>query len=174
LFLPLHYHFIKTTIHAGETGASKNIWEALFLLHAKRIGHGLELHKNQEMMDYLRDFHISLEMCPTSNSKVRFYTLYPDEEQNLNQCKELYPLRTYLQHGISVSINTDNRGISMTSMSQEFLKAAQLSENGLSKWEVLQLIKNGVESSFLSSDEKKQLTQEFQKEIIELIIEEYL
>ena len=170
LFQPLHYHFIKITIHAGETAESKNIWEALFLLHAKRIGHGLKLFKDQEMMDYLRDFNISLEMCPTSNAQVNNFRDYSKKEGE----GEEYPLKIYLDKQISVSINTDNRGISATTLSREFLKAAQLTNGGLSKWEILQMLKNGIDSSFLPLDQKKELALKARKQIIELLLKEYL
>jgi adenosine deaminase len=170
LFQPLHYHFIKITIHAGETAESKNVWEALFLLHAKRIGHGLRLFKDQEMMDYLRDFNISLEMCPTSNAQVNHYRDYSKNEKEGDE----YPLKIYLDKQINVSINTDNRGISATTLSREFLKAAQLTNGGLSKWEILQMLKNGIDSSFLPLDQKKELVLKARKLIIKLLLKEYL
>jgi adenosine deaminase len=67
LFMPLHLHFMNITIHAGEMAEDDKIWQALYLLHAKRIGHGLKLVNNEKMMGYIRDYGIAIEMCPSSN-----------------------------------------------------------------------------------------------------------
>lgn len=176
IFQPLHYHFIKITIHAGETESSDNIWEALYCLHAKRIGHGLKLYQNKRMIEYLRDFHVSLEMCPTSNVKTCTYRVFSNTTPAANQStdKETYPLQHYLQEGVGVTINTDNRGISRTNLTDEYLKACQLTEGGLSKWEILKLIRQGFVSSFLSLQQKNILLNHVERQVLSLVINEYL
>ncbi|MEK6579444.1 MAG: adenosine deaminase, partial [Bdellovibrionota bacterium] len=57
----------KITVHAGEAAGPENIWEAISLLGAHRIGHGVTCVQDPRLMTYLRDHQICLEMCPTSN-----------------------------------------------------------------------------------------------------------
>ena len=169
IFMPLHHHFVNITIHAGEMAEDDKIWQALYLLHAKRIGHGLKLVNNTRMMDFVRDYGIAIEMCPSSNSQTNAFRRFdlPDQEG------VAYPLLRYLDHGISVTINTDNRGHSATTLANEYLQAARLTEGGLSKWEVLRLVKNGFKAAFLPKNEKDHLLKEMDKTIFELILDDF-
>ncbi|MEP9412485.1 MAG: hypothetical protein HRF42_14020 [Candidatus Brocadia sp.] len=176
LFEPLHRDFIKITIHAGETEGSNNIWEALYCLHANRIGHGLKLYQDERMMEYLRDFRISLEMCPTSNTKTCGYHDFSRANGNFSKCEtaEAYPLLRYLEEGVGVTINTDNRGISNTTLTGEYLTACRLTKGGLSKWEILKIIRQGFVSSFLPLQEKNSLLHQVEREILSFLILDYL
>ncbi|MEZ0329229.1 MAG: hypothetical protein ABWK15_06690 [Dissulfuribacterales bacterium] len=174
LLKPLHDSFVQITIHAGEVGADYRIRDAIHELSARRIGHGLKLVHNPLMMDYVRDAGIAVEMCPTSNSQTNGYRDFSTEgdSSTLTALGPEYPLKRYLHHGIEVTINTDNRGISRTTLSHEFLKAAQMTPGGLSRWEVLQLVKNGFKAAFLPLDEKNRLLREVDKEIFGIVLEE--
>lgn len=176
LFKPLHWDFIKITIHAGETEGSHNIWEALYCLHANRIGHGLKLYQDERMMEYLRDFHISLEMCPTSNAKTCGYPDFSCANGNFSEYEttEAYPLHRYLEEGVGVTINTDNRGISNATLTGEYLTACHLTKGGLSKWEILKIIRQGFVSSFLPLQEKNRLLHQVEREILSFLIHDYL
>lgn len=173
VFQPLHYHFIKITIHAGETESSNNIWEALYSLHAKRIGHGLKLYQDRRMMEYLRDFHVSLEMCPSSNAQTGKYRDFSNTRSNAGN-NEIYPLQRYLNEGVGVTVNTDNRGISLTTLTGEYVKACQLTDGGLSKWEILKMVRQGFVSSFLPLQQKNILLHQAERHILSLLIKEYL
>ncbi len=168
IFMPLHYHFMNITIHAGEMAAEDKIWQALYDLHARRVGHGLKLIHNRKMMDYVRDYKIAIEMCPSSNIQTNKFRSYGRDKEG-----GVYPLQEYMQHGITVTINTDNRGISDTTMSNEYLEAARLTEGGLSKWEILRLVKNGFKAAFLPKDEKDRLIKEIDDRVFHLILDEY-
>jgi len=168
-FMPLHRHFMNITIHAGEMASSDKIWQAIYLLHAKRIGHGLKLIQNHKMMDFVRDHGLAIEMCPSSNMQTNSFPLFPQKEDE----NGVYPLHKYLAHGINVTVNTDNRFISDTTMTQEYLRAGQLTPQGLSKWAVLKLIKNSFQAAFLPKDEKDRLLKEIDQEIFELMLEEF-
>lgn len=174
LLKPLHDNFIQITIHAGEVGADYRIRDAIHELSARRIGHGLKLVHNPLMMDYVRDAGIAVEMCPTSNSQTNGYRDFSMEGDagTLTALAPEYPLKRYLHHGIEVTINTDNRGISRTTLSHEFLKAAQMARGGLSRWEILQLVKNGFKAAFLPLDEKNRLLRDVDKEIFGIVLEE--
>ncbi len=169
-FLPLHRHFINITIHAGEMEEDDKIWQALYLLHAKRIGHGLKLVNNARMMGYVRDYGIAIELCPSSNIQTNSFCLYGEKEKEGGT----YPLVEYLRRGINTTVNTDNLGISKTTLSKELLLAGKLTDGGLSRWEILQLCRNSLRSVFLPKDEKDRLMKEADKMVYELILEEYL
>lgn len=169
LFMPLHQHFMNITIHAGEMAEDDKIWQALYLLHAKRIGHGLKLVNNRKMMGYIRDYGIALEMCPGSNRQTNDFASFGTD----NTSGEVYPLKEYLDSGLAVTVNTDNRGISRTTLSQEYLEAARLTKGGLSRWEILRLIKNSFKAAFLPKDEKDRLLKKIDEVIFSLILDDY-
>lgn len=169
LFMPLHHHFMNITIHAGEMAEDDKIWQALYLLHAKRIGHGLKLVNNEKMMGYIRDYGIAIEMCPSSNIQTNGF-LYGDQPEGSDRS---YPLKKYMEFGLAVTINTDNRGISRTTLTHEYLEAARLTKGGLSRWEILHLIKNSFKAAFLPKDEKDRLLKQIDKEIFSLILDDF-
>ncbi len=168
-FMPLHRHFMNITIHAGEMTDEEKIWQAIYLLHAKRIGHGLKLVDNPQMMAFIRDYGLSLEMCPSSNNQTNSFPTFPDPSQQ----QAVYPLQKYLNHGIEVTINTDNRYISATTMSNEYWQAAAMSPGGLSKWQTLKLLRSSFQAAFLPKDAKDKLLKEIDDEIFTLLLNEY-
>jgi len=167
---PLYDNFVQITIHAGEVGETVNIRDAIYELNARRIGHGLKLIENKEMMNYVRDAGIAIEMCPTSNMQTNGYHNFAYDPHKPCDIKKIYPLKSYMMHGIAVTVNTDNRGISRTTLSEELLRAAQLTEGGLSQWEVLQLIKNGFKAAFLPLNEKNRLFKQVDKEVFGMVV----
>lgn len=167
IFDPLHRHFIDTTIHAGEMDCQDKIWQAMYCLHAKRIGHGLKLIDNPRMMNYVRDWGIAVEMCPTSNRQTNGFRVFDGHDAGL-----VYPLKRYLDHGIVVTVNTDNPGISNTTASRELLMAARLTEGGLSRWDILRIVRNGFKAAFLPRNEKDRLLKEVDQQLFELLLKE--
>ncbi len=164
LFLPLLEKCMGVTIHAGETMPSQSVWEAVYHLSAERIGHGLTLVERYDLMKKVRDRRIGVELCPSSNMQIAGYGYhYLGSDNNYE-----YPLKTFLDNEIRVSINTDNPGISLTSQSMELYRAALLSRDGLNMFDILQIIKNGVSTSFLDHGEKKQLMFQYEDEILEI------
>jgi adenosine deaminase len=168
IFMPLHQQFMNITIHAGEMAADDKIWQALYDLHAKRVGHGLKLINNAKMMNYVRDYGIAIEMCPSSNIQTNDFRRHGREHIG-----DEYPLKEYMNKGIVVTINTDNRGISDTTLAKEYLEAARLSAGGLSRWEILRLIKNGFKAAFLPKDEKDALIKQIDDEFFTLILDDF-
>ena len=166
--MPLHHHFMNITIHAGEMEEDDKIWQAIYLLHARRIGHGLKLINNPKMMGYVRDHSIAIEMCPSSNIQTNGFRRFDHSEAG-----DTYPLKQYLDSGLTVTINTDNRGISATTLSNEYLEAARMTEGGLSRWEILRLVKNGFKASFLPKDEKDRLLKRIDEEIFSLVLDDF-
>lgn len=165
-FDPLLRNCINITIHAGETDEVSNIWEAAYILNADRIGHGLKLKNDPKLLKRFADSGIALEMCPSSNFQIVGYKDY-----TLPATLQLqdYPLKEYFMKNLVVTVNTDNRGISDTTLSNEYLKAAQMTPGGLSKWEILQIIRNGFKTAFTDRDTKKKMLIKAEETILGLL-----
>ena len=99
---------LPITIHAGEASGPENVWEAIDLLGAKRIGHGINSIKDQELVKRLARDQILLETCPTSNYITKSVQDWPD-----------HPLPRFLDAGVPVSISTDDPGIFGVTMLEE-------------------------------------------------------
>ena len=164
--LPILEHCLRITIHAGETSSVQDIWEAVYQLNADRIGHGLFLDDNDNLRQKLKDNRTAIEMCPSSNFQITGFRDYA-----LESTRDLasYPLHRYLREGIKACICTDDQGLSRTDISKEYLKACRLTQNGLSKWDILALIRNGFVSAFIPSAEKQNLIREAESRILELV-----
>ncbi|MCP4670048.1 MAG: hypothetical protein GY857_01970, partial [Desulfobacula sp.] len=167
-FEPVMKECMHFTIHAGEDNPADSIWEAVYYLGAERIGHGLTLKDNPALMEKILDRNIALEMCPTSNFQiVGFKDNYYPSTGHL----PVYPLKTYLDKGISVTVNSDNPGISDTDFTLELHKACRLTPEGLSLWEILSIIRNSFKASFASRDIKHDLLKKAEEKIIDLLPE---
>ena len=167
-FLPLFRTCSFITAHAGERNPAEYIWEAVYKLHAHRIGHGLTLREHKFLMELVRDRHICVELCPVSNILTN-----PRLEKN-------YPLHKYIQEGLICTLNTDDPTYSGNStLSNEFVQAAELynkaednfHKNTLTKWEVLRLIKNSFKHAFMRKNEKRQFLRAVEEEIFQKIIQ---
>ena len=136
---------VPFTIHAGEAAGAQNVWAALSL-GASRIGHGIRAIEDKTLLAELAKRHIPLEMCPTSN-------LMTASVPSLAE----WPLRTYLDAGIAVTINTDDPAIERTDIKREFRLLADAF--ALDKEEVRQLLVNSVRASFVDDALKQTLLQ---------------
>ena len=119
-----HVHFLKKTVHAGEAYGPESIFQAITECHADRLGHGTWLFGADKitdpnikdpdyyvkcLVDYIATRRITLEVCPTSNLQtIPAIASVAD-----------HPLRKMLDANLSVSINTDNRLVSRTSVTRE-------------------------------------------------------
>ena len=98
----------KVTIHAGETGIGENVLDAVQMLGAERIGHGIHIKNCKEAYDIVKEKNIVLEMCPTSNVQTKAVDSF-----------EIHPILDFHKDGIKVTINTDNRTVSNTTLTKE-------------------------------------------------------
>lgn len=131
--------------HAGEVVGPESIWDAIHLLHAARIGHGISAVFDEKLMDYLKEKQIPLEICPTSNIFTKRYFSTIQE----------HPIRKFYDHGIFVTVNTDDPSIFGKDLIDEYMG---LYENKIfSEDEIIQLIRNNIFATFLSDSEKKKL-----------------
>lgn len=135
---------LNITVHAGEAAGPESIWDAINLLGATRIGHGVAATKDMKLMDYLRDNNIAIESCPTSNYQTATV-------QDLSK----HPLKTFLNHDIIVCLNTDDPAVSNITLKHEY----ELAKNvlGLTQCELKQVQLNGVKAAFLTEQEKQAL-----------------
>ncbi|MFB6467799.1 adenosine deaminase [Cytobacillus sp. Hz8] len=132
----------RVTIHAGETGIGKNVLEAVELLGAERIGHGVFIKDCPEAYRKVKEKQVVLEMCPTSNIQTKAVHHYSE-----------HPIYKFHKDGIKVTINTDNRTVSDTTMSKEIHLVMR--EFNLSEEDYRQIYLNSVEASFADQETKK-------------------
>ncbi len=171
LFRPLHKLCIPLTIHAGETASADSIWEAVYELGADRIGHGLSLIDHSRLLERFRDRQTTIEMCPSSNDQIVGFC---DRRLPNRRAYSAYPLGNYLKRGLKVTINTDNPGISRTTLSAEYLKAAWLTPSGLTAWEILAIVRQGFASAFVSQPERQSMLLAVDREVFGCIDRGYV
>jgi len=165
-FLPLLERCLQITIHAGETAPAESIWEAVYHLQADRIGHGLKLKDQPELLRRFVDRRIAVEMCPSSNYQI---VGFQDSLSPTTKHLPTYPLKEYLQQGLKVCVNTDNPGISRTDFTRELHIAARLSPNGLGLWDIFQLLRNGFTAGFCKREDRQRILRTAEQEIMRLL-----
>lgn len=141
----------RTNAHAGEASGTESIWGAINQLHVDRIGHGTRVYEDPELLHYIAEKKIPLELCPMSN--VRTGAVKSIME---------HPIRKYYEHGLIISVNTDDPKMFNTSLANEYRLLVQ--NCGFSKQEICKIILLGIESSWLSEEKKNSLVQKFEQE----------
>ncbi|HYS68711.1 MAG TPA: adenosine deaminase [Gemmatimonadaceae bacterium] len=149
-------HNLAVTVHAGEGDGPESIRQAVHVCGANRIGHGTRLIEDPELTDYVNDRRIALEVCLTSNVQTRVADSY-----------ETHPLREYFDRGLNVTLNTDNRLMSGTTLTDEYVHAAE--NLGFTVEELAGIALNGFESAFLPWEDRLMLIEEVSEKIDELI-----
>lgn len=143
---------VNVTVHAGEAFGPGSIRQALHYCGAHRIGHGTRLGEDRGTLDYVNDHRIPLEMCLTSNVQTRAVPTLA-----------AHPFRRYLKLGVRVTLNTDNRLVSSTTMTDEWERAVKAFR--LSPFDVRQVLINGFKSAFVPFREKGDLLRRALEEI---------
>ncbi|MFD7030829.1 adenosine deaminase [Streptomyces sp. NPDC059917] len=133
--------------HAGETTGPQTVWDAIRDLGAERIGHGTSSTQDPELLAYLAEHRIALEVCPTSNIATRAVTDL-----------DAHPVKEMVAAGVLVTINSDDPPMFGSDLNNEYAVAARLLE--LDERGLAQLAKNAVEASFLDPAGKARLTAE--------------
>jgi len=139
-------------VHAGEGGGETNIRTAVEILGASRIGHGVRVINDPEMMGWLAESGIPLEICLTSNVHTR--TVESMEE---------HPVRLLYDRGVRISLNTDDPGISDISLSGEYELASRHFRFSLE--EIKGLVLDALNQSFLAESEKERIRPGLEKEL---------
>jgi len=143
---------INATIHAGEAYGPSSIHQAIHHCGAHRIGHGTRLKENKDLMNYVNDHRITLEICLTSNWQTR----------SIRSLK-YHPLKYYYDQGIRVTLNTDNRLMSGTTLTKEFLLAHKLF--GFKLHDFREMIIMAMKSAFIPYAERKQMIRKIADEL---------
>jgi adenosine deaminase len=138
------------TVHAGEAAGPESIWQAIRELGAERIGHGVKAVEDRALMDFLAEQRIGIESCLTSNIQT---STVPSLAQ--------HPLKTFLEHGVLASINTDDPAVQGVDIIHEYNVAAPQAD--LSREQIRQAQINGLEIAFLSQAEKEALRKRVQQ-----------
>jgi hypothetical protein len=176
---PLFASCAPITIHAGEAMSAKNIWEAVYKLNAQRIGHGLRLRDDNRLLEHCVRNDICMELCPVSNDFTnafrpmdRFKNGIAVKNDGLeSQKRDQYPMLDFLDAGLEVCLNTDNRSLhNAPTLTDEYLKAAELC-GGLTKWDALRICKSGFKNAFLSKEDLASLLRHVEYEIYKIVSE---
>jgi len=143
---------LARTVHAGEADGAHSIYDAIHGLKANRIGHGTHLFQDTDLLNYIRDEQIPLEVCLSSNLQTKAVASL-----------ENHPIRDYFKQNIIITLNTDSYLISGTTITKEFELAVLHYQYG--KKEIEQLTLNSFRAAFLPFDEKQDLISNVQNEI---------
>lgn len=143
-FAHAHEHGMLCTCHAGEGAGPESVADAVHTCGAQRIGHGTRLIEDPRLTDEIARAGVAIEACLTSNVQTRAVSDYA-----------AHPLRAYFERGIRVTLNTDNRLMSATTLTAEYAHAANALHFTMD--ELCTLALNGFESAFLPDDERRLL-----------------
>jgi len=143
---------LAVTVHAGEGDGADSVRQAVHTCCANRIGHATRLIEDPALTQYVNDRRIGLEICLTSNVHTGAAATYED-----------HPLRKYFDRGMNVSLNTDNRLMSGTTLTDEYLYAAKYLDFTFD--ELCTLALNGFESAFLPWEQRMVLLQDVSAEL---------
>ena len=140
-------NLLNLTVHAGESFGPESIRQAVFYCGAHRIGHGITLHQDEELMQYFVDHQIPLEICPTSNVQTH---VVPSFEE--------HPITTFVNVGVPVTVNTDSRLFGRTSVTEELWRTHKLC--GVAASDIASIALNGFKYAFMPRYEKLAMLEE--------------
>ena len=145
-------HDLAVTVHAGEGDGAESVRQAVHLCGAHRLGHATRLIEDESLTSYVNDRRIALEVCLTSNVQT-----------HATESFDAHPVRQYYDRGMNVVLNTDNRLMSGTTLTDEYLLAAQ--HLGFTFDELSRIAVNGFASAFIPWAERVVLLKRAQVEI---------
>ncbi len=141
---------INCTAHAGESFGPDSVHQAIHKCGAHRIGHGTRLVESGDLLNYVNDHRIPIEVCPSSNLQTRAAKSW-----------ETHPVDFYVDYGLRVTINTDNRLMSDTTVTKELQLCHR--HYGWSLATIKEIIIAGFKSAFMPYREKADLLLEISK-----------
>ncbi|HEU4990237.1 MAG TPA: adenosine deaminase [Gemmatimonadaceae bacterium] len=154
-FAYAHQHDVACTCHAGEGDGPESVRQALHSCCANRIGHGTRIIEDASLLEYVNDRRVPVEICLTSNLQTHAAQSYA-----------AHPLRTYYDRGLQVVLNTDNRLMSGTTLTDEYAHAAE--HLGFTFDELARMALNGFESAFLPHEQRRALMAQAERDIAQL------
>lgn len=151
---------INCTIHAGEAYGPASIHQAIHVCGAHRIGHGCRLRENGDLLHYVNDHRIPLECCPSSNVQTGAVA-----------SMKTHPLQRYFNLGLRVTVNTDNRLITKTSVTEELYRVHK--EMRMSFEDIKTIVTYGFKSAFLPFHDKQAAMRRVTAELENIRAEDY-
>lgn len=139
---------LAMTIHSGECGSASNVSSAMSM-GSRRIGHGVAIKDDHKVLEAVRQKGVLLELCPTSNIQTRAIPSFKD-----------YPVRYFMEQGIDISINTDNRTVSNTTMTDELMLLVE--HCGLTVSEIGQLTRTAMQHAFADEQVKEHVFRQIE------------
>lgn len=140
---------LNLTIHAGEGAGAESVRQAI-ALGAMRIGHGVRARQDPEVVEMARENGVEFDTAPTSNVQTKAVARLED-----------HPLLEYFRAGIKVTISTDSRTVSRTTLTGEYLKVATVL--GGSRADIWAMNLQAVDGAFAEPALKARLRQEFRE-----------
>ncbi|MCG5441883.1 adenosine deaminase [Micromonospora sp. NIE79] len=138
---------LRSVPHAGETTGPQTVWDALNELGAERIGHGISAAQDPQLLAYLAERQIGMEICPTSNVRTRAVATLDE-----------HPLPRLVEAGLLVTINSDDPPMFGTTLNDEYAVAARLL--GVGAEGLAGLARNAVTASFLDAAGQQRILAE--------------
>jgi adenosine deaminase len=145
------------TVHAGEWGGPANVREAIEVLDADRIGHGVQVLRDPAVIELARERHIPFEVCLTSNSQTGVVPSLAE-----------HPLRRMIQAGLNVTLNTDDPSISGITLGDDYRQAVE--SVGLQGDELARCVLQAANAAFLPEAERGQLVIKLAAQLAEIKI----
>jgi aminodeoxyfutalosine deaminase len=146
---------LRIVCHAGETGGPNEVREAVEILGAERIGHGIGLMHDPALAESFATRRIVIENCLTSNLCTGALA---KQTGKADAALTDHPLSKFLERGLAVTLSTDDPAMFHTDLLTEYSKAAAL---GLSNGQVLALAEQSFNAAFLLATEKRALLDQF-------------
>ena len=147
---------LRLVAHQGEGAGIDYVWECLEYLKPERIGHGVAAGEDPALISEIAKRGISIECCPVSNLRT-----------GAVPSLKAHPIRSFINAGIKVSVNTDDPPMFGTDMNNEYIQLHN--ELGFSLKELHQIGLESIETSFISSEEKASLKKQFIQEYEKLV-----
>jgi adenosine deaminase len=147
---------LSVTIHAGEWGGPELIRLAVEKQYADRIGHGVRVMEDPDLVAMARERQIVFEVCPTSNY-----------QSGVTPSLAEHPLAAMIEAGLVVTINTDDPAISQIDLSNEYALACETL--GVSKAALSKTVVDAAKAAFLLNQEKESLVKSLEEELAEKI-----
>jgi adenosine deaminase len=135
---------LHVTVHAGENGGAGNVRDAIDLLGAERIGHGVRIEEDAALVERILSEGVALDMCPRSNVQTRAV----DDLAS-------HPIDRLLRRGLRVTVSTDGRTTSDTTVSDEFGRLRERFGWGLAEFAACQ--RNAARAAFVPEGVRREL-----------------
>lgn len=152
-------HGLHRLVHAGEIGGPDSVRDAVEILGAERIGHGIASAADPALMALLAERSVGLEICPTSNfctGALARHLARPDGSAGARLAD--HPLPRLFRAGIPISVSTDDPAMFATTLNDEY---ASLEQMGLGGEEIVRISEGAFRGAFLPSENKMALIQSF-------------